>query len=110
MNYYIKELPSGRFEVLNLYGNFKLEGTEATVKAAFSKAMFHAYATYGIIEAGKDIVPPTKAINIGYKKGFIDIKSINYTYGCRYHLTKLKAKDVEPMLYPVQMSLFRKEA
>lgn len=110
MNYYIKELPSKRFEVLDLYGNCKLEGTEANVKAAFSKALFHAYSTYGVIEVGRDIVPPTKTVNVSYKKGFLDIKTIQYTYGCHYHLTKLKVKDVEPDLQPTQLSLFKKEA
>lgn len=106
MNYYIKKLNSGRFEVLDLHANKKLEGTDANPRAALAKALYHAYTTYGTIEVGKDIVPPTKLVQVGYKDGFIRIQDVKYTYGCRYRLTKLKAKDKEPELAHIQLCLF----
>lgn len=106
MNYYIKQLKSGRFEVLDLHANKKLEGTDAHPKAALSKALFHAYSTYGTIQPGSDIIPPDKPVKVTYKDSYINIKDVRYTYGCRYRLTKLKAKDKEPELKHIQLSLF----
>lgn len=106
MNYYIKKLNSGRFEVLDLHANKKLEGTDANPRAALAKALFHAYSTYGTIEVGKDIVPPKGIVEVTYKDSFIRVQDVKYTYGCRYRLTKLKAKDIEPEIKPVQLTLF----
>lgn len=107
MKYHIKKLNSGRFEVLDLHANRKLEGTDAHPRAALAKALFHAYSTYGTIEAG-NIIAPKQVVHISYKHSFINVKEVKYTYGCRYYLDKLKVGDKEPELEPVQLNLFER--
>ena len=105
MNYYIKQTTAGRFEVLDLHANKKLDGTDAHPRAALSKALFHAYSTYGTIVGG-EIVPPRQSVKVSYKDSFIDVHKVAYTYGCKYKLTKLKASEKEPQLAHIQLSLF----
>lgn len=105
MQYYIKQLASKRFEVWDLYANKKLEGTDAFPLAAFNKAMFHAYMTYGKIEPGCDPIPPKQVVKVSYKASYIDIKKA-YTFGCRFHIKKLTVQEKEPQLQPTQLCLF----